>query len=335
MENETDGDVAVTTVLVTGGSGFIGRHLLELLMLRGYRVVNLDVRPPRVASHVRDWTSCSILDKSAMASVVAKEKPDIVVHLAAVTAMDGASMDDYRVNTEGTANVIEAVRRSQSIQRLIVASTQHVREPGSGIPRDDTDYAPLMLYGRSKVAAEIATRTADLNCAWTIIRPTTVWGPGHTGLADGLWRLMKQGRYFHPRKDAVVRSYGYVKNVVWQIERMFLADRPVVDCRVFYVADGNCLQLDWVNAISRELTGHEVRSVPLWTLRTLSAVGDKMRALGFRFPLYDARLKNLVTPNPVPVEPTLALLGQPPYTLQQGARETVEWLETYYRTGLV
>lgn len=109
-----------------------------------------------------------------------------------------------------------------------------------------------------------------------------------------------------------------------------MAERSEVDRRVFYVADGNSRQLDWVNAVSEELTGHKVRTVPLWALRGLSKFGDGLRACGWRFPLYGSRLKNLTTHNPVPVEPTLKLLGSPPFSLAEGARETAEWLKSYY-----
>jgi len=176
-------------------------------------------------------------------------------------------------------------------------------------------------------------RASHLACAWTIIRPTTVWGPGHIGLADGLWRQMKLGRYFHPRGDAIVRNFGYVKNVAWQIHGLLLAERDLIDRRTFYVGDGNELQLDWVNAISHERTGHGVRTVPLWSLRTLAAAGDVFRALGLQFPLYGSRLRNMIAPNPVPVEPILDLLCRPPYTLGDGAQETVAWLRQYHAAG--
>ena len=113
-----------------------------------------------------------------------------------------------------------------------------------------------------------------------------------------------------------------------------MADRAVVDRKVFYVADGNGRQLDWVNAMSQELSGRDVRTLPLWVIRGLAKIGDGARAVGLRFPIYRSRLENLITNNPVPVEPTLALLGEPPHSLAEGARETADWLKSYYQRAV-
>lgn len=317
-------------VLVTGGSGFIGTHLVEFLLAHGHEVVNVDPVAPARDSHRPCWRGVSILDRPALDEVFFATRPECVVHLAAFASMEARSLLEFRANTEGTANVLAAVRGCDSVDRLVVTSTQHVRAPGSGYPSGDTDYVPYHFYGESKVITERLTREANLECSWVLIRPTAVWGPGHRLLADGLWLQMHKGRYVHPAHDPVVRSYGYVKNVVWQIAGLLQAERAAVDRKVFYVADGNGLQLDWVNSISRQLTGREVRTVPLWVLRALSKVGDGLRAIGLSFPIYDSRLKNMITSNPVPVEPVLELLGPPPYSLARGAVETADWLKGYY-----
>ena len=317
--------------LITGASGFIGGHLVTHLHRCGYQVFNLDVNPPRVEqASLATWRECSILDSGAIARVFAEIRPECVIHLAAYASMEAKSLEEFTVNTEGTANILHAAGRTSSVQRLIVTSTQHVRRPGSGMPAHDEDFLPYGFYGESKVLTEQLTRKAGLNCAWTIIRPTAVWGPGNILLANGVWRQMHKGRYFHPRKDAVVRSYGYVKNVVWQIEGLLRSPQHAVAGKVFYVADGNSKQLDWVNAVSRELIGRNVRTVPVSCLRMLSTVGNGLRSCGISFPLYGSRFHNLITPNPVPTEPILDLLGPPPISLAQGARETADWLKLYY-----
>jgi nucleoside-diphosphate-sugar epimerase len=244
--------------------------------------------------------------------------------------MEVHSLAELRANTEGTANILNACKESPTVQRIIITSTQHVRKPVSAPSRGDTDYEPYMFYGESKVITEQLTRSAKLECAWTIIRPTAIWGPGNVGLANGLWRLMFQGKYIHPSNDPVIRSYGYVKNVAWQIEKLLRADTNAIDGKVFYVGDGNLRQFEWINAFARKLTGRNVRTLPVAFIRLLASIGDGMKAVGLRFPMYGARFQNLITPNRVPIEPTHELLGAPPYSLDQGVEETVSWLKSNY-----
>lgn len=318
-------------VLVTGGSGFIGTHLVRLLLSTGHDVVNLDVNPPDDADLLDCYRCASILNLSEVKEVLSNFQPTHVVHLAALAVMEGKSIEDFRANTEGTKNVISAVKSTPSVERLIITSTQHVRRPGSGPASSDDDYDPLMLYGESKVITEQVTRTADIDCVWTIVRPTLVWGPGHLPLANGLFKLMKQGRYIHPSNDTVKRSYGYVKNVAWQIERLLLVDPKTIDRKTLYVADGNLQQIDWINAMSVGLTGKKVRTVPLWSIKALAKLGDLLKLVGLPFPMFTSRLKNLTTNNVVPVEATEVILGPVPISLEQGIEETVEWFREYHK----
>ncbi len=319
-------------IIVTGGSGFIGTHLLRLLQTEGHQVLNLDIAPPQVEGlEAVAWRNCSLLDVFGVRQVFEKFQPMAVIHLAAHAAMEAPDKSVFAVNTEGTANLLAVIKQTASVERVIITSTQHVRKPGSGMPTSDTDYVPYLYYGETKVETERLTRAADLDCAWTIVRPTAVWGPGQLLLAEGMWKLMLRGRYFHPARDPVLRSYGYVKNVVWQLERLLHASAPAVQGRVLYVADGNSRQFEWVNALSRSICGREVPTLPLWFIRLLSAFGDVVKALGINFPIYRARLENLITNNPVPVEPIIDLLGQPPHSMEEGAEETAVWLKAYFK----
>src|SRR6202021_1920804 len=141
-----------------------------------------------------------------------------------------------------------------------------------------------------------------------------------------------EGKYIHPAGDPVIRSYGYVKNVVWQIEKLLRANAEDIQGRVFYVADGNIRQLEWINSFTKKLTGRDVRTIPVSFIHLLAKLGDGLRAVGLRFPMYSSRFYNLTTSNTVPVEPTLNLLGIPPYSLEKGVEETVTWLKSV-RTG--
>ena len=164
--------------LVTGGSGFIGTNLVDLLATRTREILNVDVESPPRGEHIPFWSECDVLDIEGLHKQFQGFRPEIVVHLAAKTDTKSKNLRDYRVNTDGTANVLEAVRRISTVSRLIVASTQFTSRPGH-IPEHDEDFRPHTAYGESKAIAEKLLREANLQCTWTIIRPTNVWGPWH------------------------------------------------------------------------------------------------------------------------------------------------------------
>lgn len=320
-------------IVVTGGSGFIGTHLIDLLEREsGIEIVNLDNRTPQKDSHFRYWTFCDIMDRQALKSAFEEIGPDYVAHLAARTDMDGKDLNDYRVNNLGTESVIEAIKETPSIRRVLFVSTQFVVGPGP-LPTSEVDFRAHTIYGQSKVLAEIAIRKSALHCAWTIVRPTNVWGSHHPRYPHEFWRVLQKGLYFHPGSNPVTRSYGYVGNVVRQMKAIFDARISAVHQRVFYVGDPPIALLDWVNEFSLQITGHRVRVIPQSILHIVARLGDGLVALGVRFPLYSSRLRSMTEDYPTPMEPTYALLGPPTTSLKDGVRETVQWLRASQSKG--
>ena len=313
-------------MLITGGSGFIGTHVINLVQNQKIELINLDIVSPKIIIHEPFWNRCNILDLEKLIDIFTQFQPTHVLHLAARTSTDGKSLNDYIDNTLGTDNILKAIKGTSSISRVIITSSQHVRKPGSGIAKNDLDFVPHGLYGESKVITEKLTHSANLDCTWTIIRPTTVWGPMHPSLPNGLWKYIKNRVYVHPKKDNVVRSYGYVKNVVWQINQIFEAPAKLINGKTFYVGEENIFQKEWINAFSNALTSRDVRLVPNELIYLLAYFGDILKYIGVNFPMDRDRYFNLTTTNPVPITPIIEVIGQPPFSLQKGIQETVDWL---------
>ena len=315
-------------ILITGGSGFIGSYLVdELLKFKTYEIINMDVSKPVVEYQIPCWRFVNILDKKAVLGIFAQFQPNYVIHLAARTDTDpNSKLEDYLSNTDGTKNVLEAIGGCTSIQRVIIASTQFVHQR-SGIPKNDEDFAPHTIYGESKVITEKLTRQANLHCCWTIIRPTNIWGPRHPRYINEFWRILKLGRYVHPGKQPVIRSYGFVGNVVDQIIQILLKEPGKVNGQVLYVGEDAINLYDWVNGFSLALRGRKVLTVPRFFVKCLALVGDVLSILKLKFPITSSRYKSMTEHNPVPMEKTFNILGKPKYSLQQGIDETADWLK--------
>jgi len=315
-------------VLLTGASGFIGTNLVEAIRQHGHEVCNLDISSPFRAEHHAYWRKVDILDEAAVDIAMRRFLPTHVVHLAARTDCDERTTveDGYAVNTVGTEILLSAIKKVGSVQRIVVISTQFVFNRGRELPKDDQDYHPVTVYGQSKVLTEKATRAAQLACTWTIIRPTTVWGPWlFRGYRTICW-AMRKGLYLHPGGRDCWRAYGYVGNVVHQILKILDLPHESVDGRVFYVGEPPLRLLDWVNEISQQLTGRDVRVSPRWFMAILGRLGDVVGAIkGTPFVISTGRLSSMTTDYLVPMDKTIEVLGDPPISMRDGIRRTIDW----------
>lgn len=316
-------------VLITGGSGFIGTNLIDAFFERQVPILNLDINRPKKLSHLSYWRECDILDFKLTKNLFDTFKPTHVIHLAARTDTLSDNLEDYKVNTEGTSNILSCTLGASDVAHVIITSSQFAFGP-PGLPESDEDYKPIGAYGMSKVVSEKATRTAGLQCAWTIVRPTNVWGPWHPRYPHEFWLVLKKGLYLHPGGRSAVRSYGYVKNVVDQILRILEAPRALVDKKVYYLGDRPIPLSDWANGFSLAIAGRKVRVIPRFLLKVVAAFGSVLVWAGIRFPVTLSRFRSMTEDYTTPMDSTIHDFGAPHYSLQQGIDETVQWLELYW-----
>lgn len=314
-------------LLVTGGSGFIGTNFMAHWIDSGVPLLNLDWNPPLNPEHKGWWKELDIMDSHALTEAILQFAPTHVVHLAARTdTEEPVDVDAYRQNHLGTANLLGAVKQCPAVQRIIVTSTQFVCEAGYQ-PKDDLDFKPFTVYGESKRLTEMATREAGLPCAWTIIRPTTIWGPWSLRYRDVMFKVMRKGLYFHPGRATVIRSYGYVGNVVWQINRMLELPVDAVHEKVFYVGDQPFDLKTWVEAVSRRLVDRPVRYIPTWLVRALAITGDVLKVLRIPFPITSGRYRSMTSDYITPMDRTISAVGDAPLGMTEAIDETIRWYD--------
>jgi dihydroflavonol-4-reductase len=177
----------MTHVLVTGGSGFIGQHLVLALLARGRSTRILDLRPPGPALANAKYVKGSVLDRELVEQAL--DDVDEVYHLAGLPGMWVPRKDDfYAVNCHGTEVVIAAARK-RGIARLLHCSTESIlfRSSSSDAnPAEDTlpsvDDMPGP-YTRSKLLAEqVAVQAAASGFPVVIGSPTMPIGPDERNL---------------------------------------------------------------------------------------------------------------------------------------------------------
>jgi nucleoside-diphosphate-sugar epimerase len=301
---------------------------MKSLASDNYESLGVDIHPPNSGGPPGwSFTECDILDSVKLCSVVKDFAPEVVVHLAARTDIGGQSVAAYAANVEGTRNLVAAVSATDTVQRVLFASSQLVCRVGY-VPRSDTDYCPVNPYGESKVQSEnIIRENMSPMITWCVLRPTTIWGEGMSSHYQRFLGHLQAGRYFHFGKAPLFKSYGYVGNTVYQIMKFVNIDSGQIHERTFYLSDYEPLSLTtWINQLAQGLGAAPPRSVPVVVARILGLGGDIVNWMGLKaFPLNSYRVRNILTEYKFDMAETEKICGALPFTTEQGVSRTVRW----------
>jgi dTDP-4-dehydrorhamnose reductase len=184
------------TLFVTGGSGFVGGHLLAAALAAGQRVINADLTDIAPLPGA-DFRELDITDESAVSSLIRSVRPDAIVHLAAIGDVDASErqpLQAWRVNVDGSANIARAA--AQTGARLVFISTSTIFDGKTGAYSEDDPPNPINTYGRTKVAAEHAVRVLCPKAL--IVRISMAYGYPRTGGASFLTRVEEKLRASQP-----------------------------------------------------------------------------------------------------------------------------------------
>ena len=273
--------------LVTGASGFVGSHLVGLLVERGWKVRCL-VRGtsslrwvPRdsvelVEGDVGDSTPRGVTALRDAAAGVTN-----VFHLAAVTSTPRDSVY-RRVNVDGTERLMDAVRDSAPDSHVVFCSSLSAAGPARGghPVREGDPASPVSAYGRSKLAAERVMESSDLRHA--VIRPPVVYGPREVDVLAG-FRAAARGIAVRSGPRGQRLSFVHVADLV---DGMVLAaERQATG--VYYMSDGAIHRWEEVIAGIGEAVGRAPRivEVPAVVLGTVAWANRAVANLTGRKPL--------------------------------------------------
>lgn len=328
---------SITTALVTGGGGFVGRAVVSRLLALGVRTRVIGRhRYPQVEGAGATCIVGDIADGDALYQAV--QGVDVVFHVAALAGIWGSWSDYYRVNVQGTANVIEACRNAR-VPFLVHTSTPSVVFNGEDICGGDErlpygrDF--LCHYAKSKAMAErmvLAATGDDLKtCA---LRPHLIWGPGDPHL---LPRLLARGREKSLRQvgdGSNLVDISYIDNVADAhiLAASNLAGPGTAGGKAYFISQGEPVRLwQWINELfSRMAVPPVEKRVSLTTAYRLGRVLEIVyTVLRLRQEPRMTRFlaEQLAKSHYFSLEQARRELGyEPLISTEEGLHRTVQWL---------
>jgi dihydroflavonol-4-reductase len=323
-------------VLVTGGTGFVGSHLVEKLIHRGWRVRLLLRRTSSLRwleGQPIEYAYGDIRDKASLAGACVGVRG--VFHFGGLTRAFHAS-DFSAVNGQGTRYLAEAIaERGEPDSFFVYCSSMAAGGPGIPVERDPAPVrteadppTPITPYGKSKLEGEIALREvgdAHTRFRYVILRPPTVYGPRDEALIV-LFRLIRHGILPMPREVAPRFSLIHVADLVDAALR-------VVDTAArgtYYVSDGDEYTFREVGEMAAQLMAAQARPVRVsrWMAMLAASLSETWGALARNPAVFSrAKVDEIWQAHWVclPEKARREWRFDPRYALARGLEETLNW----------
>jgi nucleoside-diphosphate-sugar epimerase len=226
-------------VLITGGTGFVGAHLIRRLLSRGHRVRSLDKNPGLFDDELRAAGATLLTGSVTDAHIVdeAVAGCELVYHLASpfgdILQPDTVYWD---IEVNGTRNVLQAAEKHR-VRRVVHCSTQGVHGIITDPPGDEeSPIAPRDYYCYSKVEGEqVCRQFIEKGMDLVVVRPTSVYGPGDIRGWLKLYRMVAQGWFLMIGNGRTLNHPVYVENLVDLFE--LVGTSPAAKGRVYLAGD--------------------------------------------------------------------------------------------------
>lgn len=232
------------TVLVTGGAGFIGGHLVELLIKKGYPVVVMDIQKKCASyffiNHLDtkvDYRIVDIRNKAKTKKLFHSIRPKYVIHLAAQPIVQEAydhPYEAFETNIMGTVNILEACREIDCVERIIVASSDKAYGKTKSTYSENSPLQGDHPYDVSKSCEDLIAQTYYKTYGLPIVitRFGNVYGEGDLHIdriVPGICEAIVKHKALDIRSDGTyVRDYLYVKDVADGYMHLLETKRQVV-----------------------------------------------------------------------------------------------------------
>ncbi len=308
--------------LVTGATGFVGSHLVDLLCEQEWDVT-VTVRP----GSSLEWLRGKSVHGVTAQDLRSLPPFDVVFHVAGLISASSWG-ELLAVNRDFACQVFDSVQT----KRFVLISSIAVTGPGRGVD-ETTPCRPISLYGKSKWEGEQAIRSRSGRVPVTVIRPPPVYGPRDKGLLE-LYRALANGMRFEigGRKEI---SLVYVRDLVEGI--LLAAESPEAENETFLLTNREPLVMSDLMDLILEKLGRTALRIPIpdRVVRLLGGVLEDVGNLIGRRPMFGRDKAIEMTQEVWACRPDKArrIIGwEAQIPVYQGMAETIRW---YQREGLL
>jgi len=317
------------TILVTGGNGFLGRHIVARLLELNKRTLifarknkNDNISPPLTETVWGD-----IRDQNAVDQAV--QKADIVIHLVSNFRKGGSDKKEaHAINVSGTENILNASKK-YDIKHLIHCSTIGVHGTVLEVPaNEDTPFNPGDLYQETKLEAEnlVWDFFKETKLPTTVIRPISLMGPGDLRMLK-LFKMIKNGKFVIVGDGETFFQPAYIDDVVDGFIACLNNENAIGES--FIIGGDEYVTLNELFQIIAEQLGVNPPSirVPLWPVLFLATLCETVCSpFGIEPPLHRRRVSFFQNNRAFSVEKAKKILGYKPKTsLKDAIEKTINW----------
>ncbi len=248
-------------ILVTGASGFTGRHFIRNATAAGYQCLALCQHEGAQLLDVEKIYTGDLSDRSAINDLLSVARPDYVVHLAAVAYVaDGNMKNMYLSNVVGTANLLDALNRcALPVKKILLASSGNVYGNATDLPiSEQHPPVPVNDYGVSKYAMELAVRIHMKDLPVIILRPFNYTGKGQSEnflIPKIVAAFKRRDKTIELGNLDVARDFSDVRDVVQAYLK--LLESPVRS-GIFNVCSGHSIFLHEVLRKLSEIAAYDI-----------------------------------------------------------------------------
>jgi dihydroflavonol-4-reductase len=320
------------TVLLTGGTGFVGSHLAEEMVRAGWRVRALVRKPDRLrwlAGIDAEIAKGDVQDPSSLPQAL--KGVDLVIHCAGLTKAN-TRREYMSANGDGTRALVQASIES-GVRRFVFCSSQAAAGPStSERPRVEEDPPePLTDYGASKLEGEKAVREADGDLEWVVLRPSAIFGPRDSQFLPIFRTVTKLRRYPVFGSDERHYSWIYVRDFVAALTTVAEVEKGLDE--TYFVGSEQPTTWREVSQITASVRGIDIRpfpTIPLPVLKAAARLCEWAAQLQGQAALFNRqKLAEITAPGwVVSSEKIFRALGfRCQISLEDAVSETVGWYE--------